>query len=188
MDNFAQPGVDPAQFNAAPFYLPNLIAAMIASVDVVVGSIGPWITFLALSRNAVGGDGTVTLILGIVSGVALFALLNLGRSQVNAGWMVALGCIAAIAGLIAFVIAVADTFEVTSRKTDLFGQTMGAEVGWGPLDGVDCLVGAGRHILRRRQAGSEAAKDLAVELPDRHGVYFETAFSSVRAWSIWSYA
>jgi hypothetical protein len=45
--------------------------------------------------------------------------------------MVALVCIAAIAGLIAFVIAVADTFEVTSRKTDLFGQTIGPEVGWG---------------------------------------------------------
>ena len=62
MDNFAQlPGnqpfwipeqmVVPAPVDAAPFYLPNLIAAIVASVGVVVGSIGPWITFLALSRQ-----------------------------------------------------------------------------------------------------------------------------------------
>jgi hypothetical protein len=50
--------VGPAQLNAAPFYLPNLIVVMVASVGVVVGSIGSWITFLALSRNAFGGDGT----------------------------------------------------------------------------------------------------------------------------------
>ncbi len=123
--------VRPAQVNAAPFYLPNLIAAMVASVGVVVGSIGPWITFLALSRNAVGGDGTITLILGIVAGAALFTLLNLGRSRVGKGWMVTLGNIAVLAGVIAIGIGVDDAIAVNSRKTGLFGQTIGAEVGWG---------------------------------------------------------
>jgi hypothetical protein len=64
------------QVNAAPLYLPNLIAAIIASAGVVVGSIAPWATFLAFSRNAVGGDGTITLILGLVAGAALFAVLT----------------------------------------------------------------------------------------------------------------
>lgn len=123
--------VGPAQVNAAPFYLPNLIVAMVASVGVVVGSIGPWITFLALSRNAVGGDGTITLILGIIAGAALFAVLNLSRTRVDSGWMVGLTCLAFLAGLVAAIVAVADIFEVTSRKTELFGNSIGAQVGWG---------------------------------------------------------
>jgi hypothetical protein len=117
--------------NAAPFYMPNLIAAMLAGVGVVVGSIGPWITFLAMSRNAVDGDGTITLVVGIVSAAALFVLLNLGRGRVHAGWMAGLGCVAIVGGLIAFIVAVADAIEVNSHKTELFGHTIGAQIGWG---------------------------------------------------------
>ena len=51
----------PAGFvNAAPFYLPNLIAGIAASVGVIVGSIGPWASVLAFTANAVGRDGTIT--------------------------------------------------------------------------------------------------------------------------------
>ena len=120
-----------SQVNAAPFYLPNLIAAMIASVSLVIGSIGPWITFFALSRGNVDGDGMVTLILGIVAGVSLFVLLNLGRGRVTAGWMIALAWTGFVAGMISFAIAVYAVVQVSSRKTELFGQTIGAQVGWG---------------------------------------------------------
>jgi hypothetical protein len=116
--------VVPARVNAAPLYLPNLIAALIASVGIVVGSIGPWMVFLAFTRNAMG---TVTapspLIPGIIAGAALFAVLNLGRTRVNAGWMIGLTCLACLAGLVSLITTVADIYEVTSRKTELFGNT-----------------------------------------------------------------
>ena len=61
-------------------YQPNLIAAMIASVGVVIGSLGPWLTFLAFDRTNTDGDGMLTLGLGVASAVALFTILNLGRN------------------------------------------------------------------------------------------------------------
>jgi hypothetical protein len=112
--------------NAAPLYLPNLIAAMVASLGVVVGSIGPWIAFTALSRGNVDGDGMITLTAGIVAGAA-FTLLNLVRSRVGKGWIVTLGNIAVLAGVIAFVLAVNVSIEVNSRKAELFGATIGAK-------------------------------------------------------------
>jgi hypothetical protein len=45
--------------------------------------------------------------------------------------MVALACVGVLAGLGSFVIAVIDVFAVTNRKTELFGQTVGPQVGWG---------------------------------------------------------
>lgn len=117
--------------NSAPLYLPNLIAALIASVGVVVGSIGPWATFFAMSTNAVGGDGTITLILGIIAGVALFAVLNLARTKAQSSWMVGLSVLATVAGLVCLIVAIMDIFEVTSRKAEFFGKTIGAQVGWG---------------------------------------------------------
>jgi hypothetical protein len=123
--------VVPPRVNAAPLYLPNLIAALIESVGIVVGSIGPWMVFLAFTRNAMDGDGTITLILGIIAGAALFAVFNLGRTRVNAGWMIGLTSLACLAGLVSLITAVADIYEVTSRKAELFGNTIGAQVGWG---------------------------------------------------------
>ena len=83
-------------------YLPNLIAAMIASVGVVIGSLGPWLTFLALNRTATDGDGVITLVLGVVATAALFVILSLGRSRASGGddtgRMMALGWVAIIAG------------------------------------------------------------------------------------------
>jgi hypothetical protein len=32
------------QLNAAPYYLTNLIAAIAASVGVIIGSVGPWVS------------------------------------------------------------------------------------------------------------------------------------------------
>jgi hypothetical protein len=67
----------------------------------------------------------------ILSGAALFALFNIGRGRPESGWMVALACVGVLAGLGSFVIAVIDVFGVTNRKTELFGQTIGPQVGWG---------------------------------------------------------
>lgn len=127
---FLGPDAQP-QASSAPYYLPNLIAAIIASVGIVVGSIGPWLTFMAVTRNAMDGDGIFTLILGIVSAAALFVVLNLGRGRAKKGWMVALGNVAVAAAIITFLIAAYDAREVMSRKADLFGTTLSAQIGWG---------------------------------------------------------
>jgi hypothetical protein len=111
-------------------YLPNLIVAMVASVGIVIGSLGPWLTFLVFNRTAADGDGAITLVLGIVALVVLFAIFNLGRNRKKTG-IAALGCVAALAGLGAFVVGVVDAVEVTSRRVELFGRTVGAQIGWG---------------------------------------------------------
>jgi len=112
-------------------YLPNLIVAMIASVGLVIGSLGPWMTFLVFDRTDTDGDGAITLMLGLVSAVALFVVFNLGRSQTKTGLMKRLSRLVVGAGVLAFVIGVADAHEVTSRKVELFGQTVGPQIGWG---------------------------------------------------------
>ena len=70
----------------------------------------------------------ITLIAGIVAGAPMFTLLNLVRSRVGRGWLVALGNVALLAGVIAFVLAVTATIEVNSRKAELFGATIGAQI------------------------------------------------------------
>ena len=127
------PLLNPDQVKASPFYLPNLIAALIASICVVAGSVGPWIAFMGMTRNAIGmgRDGTITLILGIIATLALFALLNFGRAEVRSKHMVVLGTIAGIAGATAFVIALFSALEVSSREKEIMGRSLGPEIGWG---------------------------------------------------------
>jgi hypothetical protein len=62
---------------------------------------------------------------------ALCTVLNLRRSRVGKGWLVALANTAVLAAVMAFVIAVNDAIEVNTRKTELFGRTIGAQIGWG---------------------------------------------------------
>jgi hypothetical protein len=117
---------------AGPFYLPNLIAGIAASVGVIVGSIGPWASLLAFSKNAIGGDGTITLILGCASGVALFTLLNLGRTNAGLGWQRSIASAVSIAGLLCLIIAIIDIHHVLSMTaTDVFGVTIRVQVEWG---------------------------------------------------------
>ena len=42
------------QLNAAPYYLPNLIAAIAASVGVIIGSVGPWASLAWITANGAG--------------------------------------------------------------------------------------------------------------------------------------
>ena len=112
-------------------YLPNLIVAMVASVGVVIGSLGPWLTFLAFDRTATDGDGMLTLGLGIASAVALFVILNLGRTGEKIRLIRALGRFTVLAAAAAFVIGVAGAVEVRSRTVEFFGRTVGPQIGWG---------------------------------------------------------
>ena len=166
-----EPMVGPQQIKASPFYWPNLIAALVAALGIAVGSIGPWIAFMGISRNAVGNDGTITLILGIAAALALFALLNFGRTEVRAGRMITLGTIAGIAGVIAFVIAFLGAQEVSSRKTEIMGSTIGPEIGWGlwmilisgPVLAITSLVVVNqvKSMAKTVGGGSAAARVIA---------------------------
>jgi hypothetical protein len=112
-------------------YLPNLIVAMVASVGLVIGSLGPWLTFLVFDRTATDGDGMITLALGVISAAALFVVWNLGRAGGQVGWMQGLASTAVVAAAIVLVIGVIDAFEVSSRTVEFFGRTVGPQIGWG---------------------------------------------------------
>jgi len=54
-----------------------------------------------------------------------------------------------------------DAIAVNSRKTGLFGQTIGAEVGWGLWMVLISSLVLAVDVNCRRQASPEAAKGLA---------------------------
>src|SRR4051812_41914906 len=77
-DLYGNPGTGPGAeypqalpvLSASPFYLPNLIAAIVAGIGIVVGSVGTWAgaTTVGLNVSMGGLDiqpwGLITLILG----------------------------------------------------------------------------------------------------------------------------
>ncbi len=109
----------------------NLIAGIAASVGVVVGSIGPWTSILAFTENAIGADGTYTLVFGAASGIALFTLLNLGRANAGLRWLAPIAWSVAVLGLLCLLIAITDIADVLSAPTTDFGVTIRAQVEWG---------------------------------------------------------
>ncbi len=116
----------PAASTSTTNYMPNLIGALAASVGIVIGSIGPWVSFMAMSKNGISGDGAVTLVLGIVSMIAMFSILSRGGiSRIGDRW------IGVGAGVICLVISIPNIMNVTSATTEVFDRTIGAQVGWG---------------------------------------------------------
>jgi len=117
----------------ATLYTSNMVAAMLGALGVVVGSLGPWGVLgpFGDSAAATGGDGTLTLGLGLAAACCLFANLNGVRIGARGFWVPALGLIAGALGLLAFIFAVVDVYQISSRKTEVFGMVVGFEVGWG---------------------------------------------------------
>ncbi len=119
------------QLNAAPYYLPNLIAAIAASVGVVVGSVGPWASLAWVTANGASASawwqGKTTLALGAVAGIALFTLLNRGRTGSGTRWLAPLAWIAPVAGLVSLLIAIISIVNVISTSH----QLVGLQVEWG---------------------------------------------------------
>jgi hypothetical protein len=131
----------PQPLSAAPFYLPNVIAAIVASVGIVVGSIGLWASVQLPTGTATFGGmdfrgnwGLVTLILGVVSAIALFALVNWGRTTVSLRWAVPLAWAVLVGGVGSLAIALVNIAFVTSVSSFsevYFGINHLAQVGWG---------------------------------------------------------
>ena len=110
-------------------YLPNLIAALVAAVGIVIGSIGPWVTVLGIDRTNTDGDGIITLVLGAAAAAMLFAVFNLGSDRAKLQTRLSTVCIPL--GALAFLVAATDMGEVTSRHVELFGTTITAQPRWG---------------------------------------------------------
>jgi hypothetical protein len=119
------------RFDPPPLYLPYLIASLVASAGIVIGSFGPWATLLVFNRTATDGDGMLTLVLGLIAAAALFVVLHLGRSGARTAGMRALSWTAVIIGMVTFGVGAVDAGYVTSRKVEWLGQTIGAQIGWG---------------------------------------------------------
>ncbi|HEX7430130.1 MAG TPA: hypothetical protein VF328_25290 [Mycobacterium sp.] len=119
------PPPPPPAAPASPFYLPSLIAALVASVAIVIGSSAPWVSVMVFSANGTVGDGKFTLALGLISAAALL-VASFGKVR-------AFGYILAVAvGVLVFAVGVDGAIHVTSQeKADFFGTQIGAEIGWG---------------------------------------------------------
>ncbi len=116
------------KLDVGPYYLPNLIAAIAASVGIIVGSAAPWASVLVVLTLSGGWfHGTPTLVIGAISAVALFTLLNRGRAGFGPRGLVPLAWVAPIAGLVCLVIAVIDIHDVVSASQHWFG----VHVEWG---------------------------------------------------------
>lgn len=107
-------------------YNAHLIASLAASVGIMLGSIGPWASFMAFTKNGLEGDGMITLILGVLSAVAMFTLFSRG----SAGGTV-VRWVAPAASVISLGIAIYDIMDVSSHTAEFFGETIGVQIGWG---------------------------------------------------------
>lgn len=107
-------------------YIPNIIAALIACLGIIVGSLGPWATLFNFSKAGVDGDGVLTLILAVVATVALFTILSRGgRTKFGDRW------IAPIVAAITVAIGIVDAMNLTSLETTVMRTTVSPSVGWG---------------------------------------------------------
>lgn len=116
----------------SPFYLPNLIAAIVASVGIVVGSVGTWASLDTLSSGGLEFHpwGPVTLALGAASAIALFVQLNLGRTNFNLRWSVPLCWAVLVAAVGCLAVALVQIVRIRSVGEDL-GDGFLTQVGWG---------------------------------------------------------
>ena len=117
----------PAVLPALPTnYMPNMIAGLLACVGIVVGSLGPWATFLNFSKAGIDGDGMLTMILGVIAAIALFSILSRGgKAKFGDRW------VAPALGAITLVIAIVDAANLSNQETTVLRSTIGPSIGWG---------------------------------------------------------
>lgn len=120
--------------NAEPYYRPAMIAAIAACVGVIVGSIGQWLHVFLFSVNGLDfqGWGVTTLILGVVSGLALLTELYWATTPFSARWAIPLAwavVVAAVACLTDAVINIVRLMTIPSE--DFLGVSIGVGAGWG---------------------------------------------------------
>jgi hypothetical protein len=117
---------------ASPYYLPNLIAAIVACIGIVVGSIGTWASLFAVGFSGIRFEpwGTVALALGAASAIALFVQLNIGRTLSSLRWSVPLCWAVLVAGVGCLAIALVNIVKIRSVGEDI-DELVLTQVGWG---------------------------------------------------------
>ncbi|GAA4474205.1 hypothetical protein GCM10023094_09420 [Rhodococcus olei] len=111
---------------ARPSYYPKLVVALIASICICIGSLGPWVTIFAISKAGVDGDGVLTLILGAISAVGIFSLISRnGRPKYGDRWA------GPVVGALCLFISIPNAFDVADQATEFMGRTVGPSIGWG---------------------------------------------------------
>ena len=111
----------PTQTSPAP--LPGrAITLLVCGILVVVGSLGPWATFLFVSANGTDGDGVLTLIFGVV--VLVVAVLRLMRPA-ERQW---LPWLAFVLLALSAAIGIYNWADISSTGD---GELLGVNVGWG---------------------------------------------------------
>ena len=120
------PSPPPPSAPPTPAFTPSLIAALLASVAIAIGSAGTWTSVLILNVNGtVGPGGKFTLALGLAAAVVL-VVVGFGKMQAGG-----LG-LAMTAGILAFGQGLYSAVRLLSvEDIDFFGAKIGAEVGWG---------------------------------------------------------
>ncbi len=115
------------------FYLPNLLAAIVASAGIVIGSVGTWASVDVLSGGGLEVQqpwGTVVLTLGIASAIALFVQANIGRTNMSLRWSVPMAWAILIAGVACLAIALVQIVKIRSLGEDYKNAHL-TQVGWG---------------------------------------------------------
>jgi hypothetical protein len=92
-----------------------------AFAGAVVGSLGPWVTLGVFSKAGTDGDGILTLIAALVG--AILVLSNRGKRTTRIG--------VGLLGLVIVAVGIYDIADVSSSGIELFGEQIGASVGWG---------------------------------------------------------
>ena len=127
--------VPATQMVSSPAFMPNLVAAIAASIGVLVGTFGPWVTLVAIPVNGVdinlasGWGGTLTL--GGSSALVLFTQLVAARSGRTSSWLVPLMCAVPVCGLLSFIVTLIYITRVRSATSEFLGVALGLQAGWG---------------------------------------------------------
>lgn len=116
----------------SPFYLPNMIAAIVASVGIIVGAVGSWASVLAVSLGGleVKPWGMATLVLGAASVIALFVLVNLSRTNFNLRWAVPVCWAVLLAAVGCLSIGLVEVVRIQSVGAQYDSELL-TQVGWG---------------------------------------------------------
>lgn len=156
---------------------PALLAAIVGSTGVVVGSVGTWAKVLWFTVGGLdfGNWGVAILILGVMCASALTAIKHWSRTSVDPRWGVAIAWGIVVIGVACLTIAVINIIRlITVPKENLFGVPIGASAGWG-------LWLAAFSSVTICVAGTMLSRQIATSL-DRHQGIDESASSWSKLW------
>lgn len=120
--------------DAEPYYRPALVVAMVAGAGTVIGSLGTWASVIVFSVGGLEFEnwGVATLILGVISLLAIVAVSFWPRIPLDSRWAVLVAWGIAVVAVACLTDAVINIFRLmTVPKASIFGVPIGVSPGWG---------------------------------------------------------